>query len=377
MPMKKEALSQFHQNRILTAARELFAEKGEAGASMDDIAARADYSKSTIYVYFANKEDILGHLVLEDMRAIHDGIDRCLFENVSFEARYFAICALLTALSKNDPAFLQRVLSSISVDEADFLRLPVLKEIYETGEQTNRLIERLFTDAVRQGEARETLEPVRAGLVFWSSICSLISFSANKEAYLKKDFGLTQDAFLRYGFELLLGAARRGGRYDLGNPDCDRVCADGGGVSDETASGAVARAARYARDPPAAGICARCAERGAPAPVAQALLPASARALPAGVCHGRLCGIGQPYTGAVSKKRKARQAAPPALRAGHGGVACGAYPRRHRQLLGISAGNGGNLDCGYLRKGLAGRNIRRVLRRRIHQGARERTGSRR
>lgn len=209
MPMKKEALSQFHQSRILAAARELIAEKGEAGASMDDIAARADYSKSTIYVYFASKEDILDHLVLEDMRAIHDGINRCMTENTGFEARYFAICALLTELSKNDPAFLQRVLSSISVDEADFLRLPVLKEIYETGERTNLMIERLFADAVRLGEARETLEPVRAGLVFWSSICSLISFSANKEAYLLKDFGLTQDAFLLYGFDLLLGAARK------------------------------------------------------------------------------------------------------------------------------------------------------------------------
>lgn len=209
--MKKEALSRFHQSRILAAARQLIAEKGEAGASMDDIAARAEYSKSTIYVYFASKEDILGHLVLEDMRAIHVGIDRCLFECASFEARYFAICNHLTALSKNDPAFLQRVLGSISVDEADFLRLPVLKEIYETGERTNRLIERLFAEAVRLGEARETLEPVRAGLVFWSSICSLISFSANKEVYLLKNFDLTQDTFLRYGFELLLGAARRDG----------------------------------------------------------------------------------------------------------------------------------------------------------------------
>lgn len=210
MPRKKEALSQFHQQRILASARELFAKRGEAGVSMDDIAADADYSKSTIYVYFANKEDILGHLVLEDMRSIRDGIERCLVENKGLERRYFAICELLTDLSKKDPAFLSRVLSNISVDEADFQRLPVLQTIYETGEQTNGLIERLFTEAVQQGEAKETLLPVQTGLVFWSSICSLIEFSSNKEGYLQKNFAMTQDAFLRYGFELLLDAVRKG-----------------------------------------------------------------------------------------------------------------------------------------------------------------------
>ena len=209
MPRKKEALSQFHQQRILASARELFAKRGEAGVSMDEIAADADYSKSTIYVYFASKEDILGHLVLQDMRSIRDGIDRCLTENSGLERRYFAICGLLTNLSKQDPAFLGRVLSNISVDEADFLRLPVLKTIYETGEQTNGLIERLFTEAVQQGEAKETLLPVQAGLVFWSSICSLIAFSANKEGYLQKNFAMSQDVFLHYGFELLLDAVRK------------------------------------------------------------------------------------------------------------------------------------------------------------------------
>lgn len=210
MPRKKEALSQFHQQRILASARGLFAKRGEAGVSMDDIAADADYSKSTIYVYFANKEDILGHLVLEDMRSIRDGIERCLVENKGLERRYFAICELLTDLSKKDPAFLGRVLSNISVDEVDFLRLPVLKTIYETGEQTNGLIERLFTEAVQQGEVKETLLPVQTGLVFWSSICSLIAFSANKEGYLQKNFAMTQDAFLHYGFELLLDAVKKG-----------------------------------------------------------------------------------------------------------------------------------------------------------------------
>lgn len=39
-------------------------DKGIAATSMDDIAKAAGYSKATLYVYFENKEEIVGILVL-------------------------------------------------------------------------------------------------------------------------------------------------------------------------------------------------------------------------------------------------------------------------------------------------------------------------
>lgn len=45
--------------RILDAARAVFFERGLAGASMDEIAARAGAGKPTIYARFANKEALL------------------------------------------------------------------------------------------------------------------------------------------------------------------------------------------------------------------------------------------------------------------------------------------------------------------------------
>jgi len=210
MPRKKEALAEFHKNRILAAARRLFAEHGEASASMDDIAAGADYSKSTVYVYFTGKEDIFYHLVLQDMRAMQRGITESLAENETFQARYFAICDRLSELSRGDAEFFPHVFGKIGVDEKDFERLPVLREIFDTGEETNRLIERFFSEAVARGEAQADVDPVRAGFVFWSSICALISVSQNKEAYFQKRFAMSREAFLHYGFELLLGAVKAG-----------------------------------------------------------------------------------------------------------------------------------------------------------------------
>jgi AcrR family transcriptional regulator len=51
------------RGEILSAARSVFAERGYASATLDEIAARAELAKGTIYNYFKNKEDIFREVV--------------------------------------------------------------------------------------------------------------------------------------------------------------------------------------------------------------------------------------------------------------------------------------------------------------------------
>ena len=50
---------------LLDAALALFVEKGFAGSTAEDIAARAGVSKGTLYLYFASKEDLLKGLIAQ------------------------------------------------------------------------------------------------------------------------------------------------------------------------------------------------------------------------------------------------------------------------------------------------------------------------
>lgn len=52
---------------ILDAARQEFFERGFHQPTVDDVAARAEISKGTIYLYFVSKEEILAHLLLEGL----------------------------------------------------------------------------------------------------------------------------------------------------------------------------------------------------------------------------------------------------------------------------------------------------------------------
>ncbi len=58
---------ELRRRSILDSARAVFFEDGFNLATVDDVAARAEVSKGTVYLYFESKETILAHLLLEGL----------------------------------------------------------------------------------------------------------------------------------------------------------------------------------------------------------------------------------------------------------------------------------------------------------------------
>jgi TetR/AcrR family transcriptional regulator, transcriptional repressor for nem operon len=70
------------RQRIVAAATEVVSEKGVAGASLDEVGSRAATSRSQMYHYFADKDQLLwavaeatNNAVLDGQRVLFDGID--------------------------------------------------------------------------------------------------------------------------------------------------------------------------------------------------------------------------------------------------------------------------------------------------------------
>jgi AcrR family transcriptional regulator len=68
------------RSQIIEGARRVFIDKGFEAASMNDITREAGVSKGTIYVYFANKEELFEALIEEERATIfknmYDALDR-------------------------------------------------------------------------------------------------------------------------------------------------------------------------------------------------------------------------------------------------------------------------------------------------------------
>lgn len=66
------------REQILDGAKRVFMEQGFEAASMNDITRAAGVSKGTIYVYFANKEDLFGDMIERERRKLTETVRHAL-----------------------------------------------------------------------------------------------------------------------------------------------------------------------------------------------------------------------------------------------------------------------------------------------------------
>ena len=199
---KKEPRS-VHRENIVSAASTLFMEKGIAATSMDDIAKAAGYSKATLYVYFENKEEIVGILVLNSMKKLYDYISSALIQHKTTKARYDFICRGLVQYQEEFPFYFKMVLDKINIDFEGKDYLPEERETYQIGEEINEKIKTFLLSGMEKGDLRNDLDIMPAIFNFWGMLSGIIQLAANKEEYIKKSMGLSKIKFLEYGFSLV------------------------------------------------------------------------------------------------------------------------------------------------------------------------------
>ena len=199
---KKEPRS-VHRENIVSAASALFMEKGIAATSMDDIAKAAGYSKATLYVYFENKEEIVGILALNSMKKLYDYISSALIQHETTKARYDFICRGLVQYQEEFPFYFKMVLDKINIDFESKEYLPEERETYQIGEEINEKIKNFLLSGMEKGDLRNDLDIMPAIFNFWGMLSGIIQLAANKEGYIKKSMGLSKEKFLEYGFSLV------------------------------------------------------------------------------------------------------------------------------------------------------------------------------
>ena len=199
---KKEPRS-VHRENIVSAASTLFMERGIAATSMDDIAKAAGYSKATLYVYFENKEEIVGILVLNSMKKLYDYISSALIQHETTKARYDFICRGLVQYQEEFPFYFKMVLDKINIDFESKEYLSEERETYQIGEEINEKIKNFLLSGMEKGDLRNDLDIMPAIFNFWGMLSGIIQLATNKEEYIKKSMGLSKIKFLEYGFSLV------------------------------------------------------------------------------------------------------------------------------------------------------------------------------
>lgn len=204
MSKRKEALASFHRTTILEAANALFLEKGVEGTTMDEIAKQADYSKSTLYVYFKSKEEIFNYIIRDAMLTFEEDMMHLSQTQVGVSDFFWGVCTNLVKMYDKHPMYFAGLTGGIDVSDDAFASDPILLEIYDAGERLNDII----LAKLRQGEEEKLLRPGQADMdtlfVLWASICGIIVTTSEKRHYVSYRMAASRESIMNHGFQLLL-----------------------------------------------------------------------------------------------------------------------------------------------------------------------------
>lgn len=137
------------QREILKAAREVFFTKGIHRATVDDVAAQAEVSKGTIYLYFESKEAILAHLLLEGLETLLNELQAAYAaqEPLTAEERIRRLAQAYLRFSQEHPNDFRLLMA---LDRGRFREKVPQKLYQQVLSESLRGLE-LVADAVRQG----------------------------------------------------------------------------------------------------------------------------------------------------------------------------------------------------------------------------------
>ncbi|MBW1750373.1 MAG: TetR/AcrR family transcriptional regulator [Deltaproteobacteria bacterium] len=77
---RREREKLWQRREMLTAAIELFSEKGFHNVSMQKIAKKSEFALGTLYKFFKNKEDLYRSIIMEQANIFHEALTKALEE---------------------------------------------------------------------------------------------------------------------------------------------------------------------------------------------------------------------------------------------------------------------------------------------------------
>ena len=164
---KADVLRDFRTDQILDAATAVFGKLGYANASIERIAEEAGVARSTVYVYFPNKDLLLNQCLARHRVALSARVREALDSASNFEARLAAFFSAVLGYVGDVSEFFRALMGVRGIDPffgAGSSEVPT-PELETLREEVQGLVDRLFADAIASGElAPESEELAREAM---------------------------------------------------------------------------------------------------------------------------------------------------------------------------------------------------------------------
>ena len=175
----KEVIRDFRRDQIIETARRLFGERGTTEVPVDEIAAEAGVARSTVYVYFSNRDDLLQACVAQMYDQLKSAVADILSDAAPPPVRLRELVVGLLERIDESPAFFRLAMAVQSTDSAAG-SAAVGGALMMIGLDMIRVLEELVRAGVEAGDFRADVDVDRSVVLIGQQIYGALSVRADE-----------------------------------------------------------------------------------------------------------------------------------------------------------------------------------------------------
>lgn len=215
---RKEREKEQRRNDILDAAETVFFSKGVENSTMDEVAAAAEYSKGTLYLYFKNKNELFHGIICRALEKLYEmfatsvvdkpnGLDKIRSIGRAYHQFYVTETEYFMALMHQD---------KLEVDKETLENSSSFQCCQDVGNKIFDFIKQCIVEGIEDGSVHKDHDPSKLSLILWGHSAGVLHVLKSKETVLETMFGADTGEIVDYSFRLI-------GNYLINGPASEQM----------------------------------------------------------------------------------------------------------------------------------------------------------
>ena len=197
---KREEKEQRRQS-IIDAAERMLRDKDVGALTMSDVASEARLSRSLLYVYFEDLDDIVLAVTLRGFEALHERFVQAAAAHETGLMKIRAIGEAYVQFAHEEPVYFD-LLARFEARTMDLEAAASHEaQCLTAGDRVIQVMTDTVQAGINDGSIRPSLDPMQTAITLWGYTHGLIQLSTHKGPMLDRRHGITPDALVANGLD--------------------------------------------------------------------------------------------------------------------------------------------------------------------------------
>ena len=205
MPIEERQREEKEERRrtIVDAAEAVLAEKGRDAVTMADIADEARLSRSLLYVYFEDMDDIMLAVTHRGFQSMRERFEAAVQAHDTGRSQIRAIGDAYVRFARKEPTYFDLVAQFESRAAAPDDASERVRQCLAEADRGLGAMAEAIRNGIDDGSIRSNLDPRQTAVTLWGSTHGLIQLAANKGKGLEERYDLDPGSLVENGLDFL------------------------------------------------------------------------------------------------------------------------------------------------------------------------------